>query len=113
MDYAKHRYDQQRKTREIKKKQSITKVKEIRLSPTIEKHDINVKVKTAERILSKGDKIKVSIRFRGRMITHIDVGRVVMNDFIEALGDKIIVEAKPKMDGYLLVAVIAPATEVK
>lgn len=112
MDYAKHRYDQQKKAREMKKNQNVTKVKEVRLSPTIDKHDLDTKINTARRILSKGDKVKVSIRFRGRMITHVDIGREVMKNFIAELGDEIIVDSHPKLEGYQLIAVIGPAKNI-
>ncbi len=110
MDYSKYRYEQQRKLREMKKNQRTVDLKEIRLSPTIDKHDFETKLRHANRFLDKGDKVKISIRFYGRMITHRDVGRQVIISFIEAVGDKAVVEARPKMDGRNMVAVIAPAT---
>ena len=108
MDYSKYRYEQQKKLREIKKNQHFVELKEIRLSPTIDKHDLETKLKHALKFLQKGDKVKLSIRFYGRMITHSEVGRQVMYSFIEAVGDKCIVEAKPKMDGRSLIAILAP-----
>ncbi len=111
MDYSKYRYDQQKKLREMKKNQHIVDLKEIRLSPTIDKHDFDTKLRHAVKFLGKGDKVKISIRFRGRMITHKDVGREVIIKFIEAIGDIATVEAKPKMDGRSMVAVVAPAAE--
>lgn len=110
MDYSKFRYDQQRKLREIKKNQHIVQVKEIRLSPTIDKHDFDTKLKQTLKFLAKGDKVKISIRFFGRMITHSDVGRDVIERFIKEIGDRAIVEAKPKMDGRSMIAVVAPNT---
>ncbi|MFP4177487.1 MAG: translation initiation factor IF-3 [Acholeplasmataceae bacterium] len=109
MDYSKYRYEQQRREREMKKNQRVVELKEIRLSPTIDKHDLETKLRHARRFLEKGDKVKLSIRFFGRMITHINVGRTVMNDFIEQIGEVGSVESKPKMDGRHLVAIIAPA----
>lgn len=108
MDYSKFRYEQQRKLREIKKNQATVTLKEIRISPTIDKHDFDTKLRNAIKFIQKGDKVKVSMRFMGRMITHVDVGRVVMNKFIEALGDIVNVESKPKMDGRHLIAIVAP-----
>lgn len=111
MDYSKFRYDQQRKLKEIKKNQKVVEVKEIRLSPTIDKHDFDTKLKHALRFLQKGDKVKLSIRFFGRMITHSQVGREVMDRFIEEIGNNGIVEARPRMDGRNMIAVIAPANK--
>ncbi len=110
MNYSKYRYEQQRKLREMKKNQRTVELKEIRLSPTIDKHDFETKLRHALRFLEHGDKVKISIRFYGRMITHRDVGEQVIKNFIEAVGDKATVEAKPKMDGRSMVAIIAPTT---
>jgi translation initiation factor IF-3 len=108
MDYSKYRYDQQRKLREMKKNQHITEIKEIRLSPTIDTHDFETKLKHALKFLEKGDKVKISIRFYGRMITHSDVGRQVMDRFIIAIGANGTIESRPKMDGRSMVAMVAP-----
>ena len=108
MDYSKYRYEQQRKLREMKKTQKVVELKEIRLSPTIDRHDFDTKLRNAKKFLEKGNKVKLSIRFRGRMITHRDVGLEVINKFIIALGEEITVEAKPKMEGRSLLAVVAP-----
>lgn len=110
MDYSKFRYEQQRKLKEIKKNQHIVQMKEIRLSPTIEKHDFETKLKQTIKFLSKGDKVKITIRFHGRMITHSEVGKAVIDKFIEALEKNAIVEASPKMDGRHMIAVVAPNT---
>lgn len=107
MDYSKFRYEQQRKLKELKKNQAIVTLKEIRISPTIDKHDFDTKLRNALKFISKGDKVKVSMRFMGRMITHIDVGRVVMQKFIDSLGEAVIVESKPKMDGRHLITIVA------
>ncbi len=108
MDYSKYRFEQQKKLKEIKKNQHLVELKEIRLSPTIDKHDLETKLKHALKFLEKGDKVKLSIRFYGRMITHSEVGRQVMMSFIDAVGTKAVVEAKPKMDGRTLIAILAP-----
>ncbi len=108
MDYSKYRYDQQRKLREMKKNQHIVDIKEIRLSPTIDTHDFETKMKHAIKFLEKGDKVKISIRFYGRMITHSEVGKTVMLKFIDAIGTKATVESKPKMDGRSMIAMLAP-----
>ncbi len=108
MDYSRYRYDQQRKARELKKKQHVVALKEIRLSPTIDKHDFDTKLKHALKFLAKGDKVKLSIRFFGRMITHSEVGRQVMYRFITQIGEKATVESRPKMDGRSLIAILTP-----
>jgi translation initiation factor IF-3 len=108
MDYSKYRYDQQRKLREMKKNQQTVELKEIRLSPTIDKHDFETKLRHALRFLEKGHKVKLSIRFFGRMITHIDVGRTMMEKFIEGIGSSGNIELRRKMDGRHLIAIIAP-----
>lgn len=109
MDYSKYRFDQQRKLREIKKNQHTVELKEIRLSPTIDTHDFETKLKHTIKFLEKGHKVKLSIRFFGRMITHQDVGRAVMEKFIEAIGSKGTAEARPKMDGRSMIAIVAPS----
>ncbi|MFA5471324.1 MAG: translation initiation factor IF-3 [Acholeplasmataceae bacterium] len=108
MDYSKYRYDQQRKLREMKKNQRVVEVKEIRLSPTIDKHDFDTKLKHALKFLQKGDKVKITIRFFGRMITHQEVGREVITKFIQSVGENATVESYPKMDGRNMIAIIAP-----
>ena len=110
MDYSKYRYEQQRKLREMKKKRNVVEVKEIRLSPVIGDHDLNTKLNHAKRFINNGDKVKVSMRFRGRMITHSDLGRQVMQRFIDELGELITIESKPKLEGYQLITVLAPNT---
>ena len=107
LDYSKYRYEQQKKQREMKKNQHVVQIKEIRLSPTIDKHDFETKVKNAIKFLAGGDKVKVSLRFRGRMITHQSIGLEVVNRFVESLGEMTI-EAKPKLEGNTIIAVVAP-----
>lgn len=108
MDYSKYRYEQQRKLKEMKKNQHVVELKEIRLSPTIDIHDFETKLKHAIKFLENGDKVKVSIRFFGRMITHADVGMKVMERFIEAIGSRATIESKPKMDGKSMIAMLSP-----
>ncbi|MFA5720054.1 MAG: translation initiation factor IF-3 [Acholeplasmataceae bacterium] len=111
MDYSKHRYEQQRRQREMKKNQKTVDLKEIRLSPVIGDHDLETRFNQAKKFIERGDKVKISLRFRGRMITHADQGFEVVNKFIEKFGDDVIVEAKPKMEGRQLFATIAPNTK--
>lgn len=108
MDYSKYRFEQQKRLREMRKKQTTIDVKEVRLSPTIGDHDFNTKLNHAKRFIKDGDKVKITIRFRGRMVTHSDLGGGVIAKFIEALGDSIIVETKPKLEGMQMIAVVAP-----
>ena len=110
MDYGKYRFELQKKQREARKKQKVVNIKEVRLSPTIDTNDFNTKVKNARKFLSKGDKVKVSIRFRGRAITHKDIGREVLNNFATETQDVASVESKPKMDGRSMFLMLAPKT---
>lgn len=109
MDYSKHRYEQQRRLRELKRNRQTVDVKEVRLSPTIGDHDFNTKLNHAKRFIKNGDKVKISLRFRGRMITHKDIGQEIVDRFISELGDSIIIEAKPKLEGMQIIAVVSPS----
>lgn len=111
MDYGKYRFELQKKQREARKKQKTVNVKEVRLSPTIDTNDFNTKMKNARKFLAKGDKVKVSIRFRGRAITHKDIGRDVLSRFAEETKDVASVESKAKMDGRSMFLMLAPKTE--
>ena len=108
MDYGKYRYQQQRKAREQRKNQKTIQVKEIRLSPTIDENDFQTKVRQGKKFIDKGDKVKVSIRFRGRAITHKDLGREVLERFASELADVATVEQKPKMEGRSMQLQLAP-----
>ena len=111
MDYGKYRFELQKKQREARKKQKTVNVKEVRLSPTIDTNDFNTKMKNARKFLAKGDKVKVSVRFRGRAITHKDIGREVLSRFVEETKDVASVESKAKMDGRSMFLMLAPKTE--
>ncbi len=113
MDYGKYRFEMQKKDREARKKQKIINVKEVRLSPTIEEHDFNTKLRNAIKFLEKGDKVKASIRFKGRAITHKEIGQRVLDRFAEACAEVATVESKPKMDGRSMFLVLTPKTEKK
>lgn len=108
MDYGKYRYEMQKKEKEQRKNQKTITVKEVRLSPSIEDHDYNTKLRQAIKFLESGDKVKASIRFRGRAITHKELGRDVLEDFIEDTKDVSTVESQPKMDGRSMFIVLAP-----
>lgn len=111
MDYGKYKFEQQKKEKEMKKKQKFINVKEIRLSPTIEEHDFNTKLKNGRKFLTKGDKVKVSIRFRGRAITHKEIGQRVLERYAEACQDLATIEQKPKMEGRQMFLMLAPINE--
>lgn len=113
MDYGKYKYEQQKKEKEARKKQKVINLKEIRLSPTIEEHDFNTKLGHAKKFLSKEDKVKVSIRFKGRAITHKDIGRKVLERFAEALKEDGQIEQRPKMEGRSMFLVVAPFQDKK
>ena len=108
MDYGKYRFEQSKREREMRKNQRVIEVKEVRLSATIEDHDIDVKFRAASKFLQDGDKVKVSIRFRGRQISHSEIGLDVMNDFAERLKDIAVVERRPLTEGRNMTMVLAP-----
>lgn len=111
MDYGKYKFEQQKKEKEARKKQKVINIKEVRLSPTIEEHDFNTKLRNARKFLEKGDKVKASIRFKGRAITHKELGQKVLDRFAESCDDVATVETKPKMDGRSMFIVLAPKSE--
>lgn len=108
MDYGKYRFDQIKKEKEAQKNQKTMEVKEVRLSPNIDDHDVETKVKNAVKFLEHGDKVKVSVRFRGREMTHTELGKEVLDAFVEALGDAGVVEKAAKMEGRSMVLFLAP-----
>ncbi len=108
LDYGKYRYELQKKEKEAKKKQKTTQIKEIRLSPSIEAHDLTVKANNAIKFLKEMDKVKVSLRFKGRERGYTDVGFVVMNKFAEAVAEFGIVEKKPEFEGRSMIMILTP-----
>ncbi len=108
LDYDKYRYEQAKRERENRKNQRVVEVKEVQLSATIEENDVNTKAKMAIRFLEGGDKVKVSIRFRGRQITHSEIGKKVMDDFAERCKDVSMVERRPVLDGRNMIMILAP-----
>ena len=99
VDYGKFRYEQTRKEKEAKKKQRIIDVKEIRLSPNIDKNDLNTKVNSAKKFITKGDKVKITLRFRGREMAHMANSKHILDDFAQALSDIAVIEKAPKVEG--------------
>ncbi|GAB5054603.1 MULTISPECIES: translation initiation factor IF-3 [Pediococcus] len=111
MDYGKYRFELQKKQREARKRQKTVSIKEVRLSPTIDTNDFNTKLKNAKKFLAKGDKVRVSIRFKGRAITHKDIGRDVLNRMAKAVSDVATIEQYPKMEGRSMFLMLAPISE--
>ncbi|MBR6326587.1 MAG: translation initiation factor IF-3 [Lachnospiraceae bacterium] len=99
VDYGKFKYEQLRKEKEARKKQQQTEIKEIRLSPNIDTNDLNTKVSAARKFLSKGNKVKITLRFRGREMAHMNTTKHVLDDFAEALADIAVVDKAPKVEG--------------
>jgi len=99
VDYGKYKYEQVRKEKEAKKKQRVIEVKEIRLSPNIDTNDLNTKVNNARKFLTKGDKVKITLRFRGREMAHMNTSKHILDDFAEALSDIAVIEKAPKVEG--------------
>ncbi len=111
MDYGKFKFEQQKKDKEARKNQKVINLKEVRLSPTIDEHDFNTKLRNAIKFLEKGDKVKASIRFKGRAITHKEIGQRVLDRFAVACEEVSTIESKPKMDGRSMFLVLAPKNE--
>ena len=99
IDYGKYRYEMARKEKDARKKQKTVELKEIRLSPNIEANDLNTKMNAARKFLTKGNKVKITLRFRGREMAHMNTSRHILDDFAENLSDVAIVEKAPKVEG--------------
>lgn len=113
MDYGKFKFEYQKKQKEQRKKQSVVTIKEVRLSPVIDKGDFETKLRNGRKFLEKGNKVKVSIRFKGRMITHKEIGAKVLAEFAEATQDIAIIEQRAKMDGRQMFMQLAPIPDKK
>lgn len=113
MDYGKYRFEMSKREKEQRKNQKIIELKEIRLSATIDVRDMEIKAKQAVKFLADGDKVKVSIRFRGRQITHGEIGMDVMTRFFEMVEEGAVKERAPKMEGRSLFMILAPKGEKK
>jgi translation initiation factor IF-3 len=111
MDYGKYKYELSKKEKEARKKQKTINVKEIRLTPNIESHDLNVKAKKAIGFLKSEDKVKVSVRFRGREMGHTEMGRVVLKDFAKLTEEVGVIEKHPKLEGRSMVMYLGPKSE--
>ena len=107
VDYGKYRYEQARKEKEARKKQKTIEIKEIRLSPNIDTNDRNTKINAAKKFLTKGDKVKVTLRFRGREMAHMNASKHILDDFAEALTEIAVVEKPAKVEGRSMTMVLA------
>ena len=107
VDYGKFRYEQTRKEKEAKKKQKVVEIKEIRLSPNIDTNDLNTKTANARKFLEKGNRVKVTLRFRGREMAHMAQSKHILDDFAEALADISVVDKEPKVEGRSMTMFLA------
>ena len=108
LNYGKYRFEQIKREKEAKKKQKVIDIKEVRLSPNIEEHDLQTKQKNAVKFLKNGDKVKVSVRFRGRELSRTEIGREVLDDFTKGIAEVGDVEKPPKMEGRSMVMFLMP-----
>ena len=113
MDFGKYRFEQDKKIRESKKKQTIVTIKEMRLRPKIEEHDYQTKLRQTIGFLKKGNKVKVTLRFRGREMAHTDIGRELIDRMITDLSEVGVVETRPKFEGRVIVTMLSPKAKAK
>ena len=108
LDYGKFRFEQEKRIKESKRKQKLIKLKEIRMQPKIEKHDLEFKARHVRQFLEEGNKVKVTVRFRGRELAHLDIGREVLKRIIIVLDDAAVVERRPQMEGKFMSMFLTP-----
>lgn len=108
MDFGKYKYQLKKKTQEAKKNQNVILVKEIKLRPSTDQHDFDFKVKHIERFLKEGNKVKVTIRFKGREMVHTDLGSTMLDRIALAIGDQAVVDQTPKLEGRSMAMVLGP-----
>jgi len=108
MDYGKYRYEIQKKANEARKKQKVIQIKEIKLRPTIDKHDLEIKLRHVSEFIQEGDKVRISMRFRGREMDHMNIGRAVLDRVVEHLHDTVKIEQSPKQEGKQIVMMVGP-----
>ncbi len=111
MNYGKFRFEQAKREKEAKKNQRVMEVKEIRMSPGIGENDINTKLKNAQKFLSDGDRLKVTVRFRGRQMAHTEIGRVLLHEFAEKCGEVGILDKEPKLEGRNMSMFLSPKSQ--
>lgn len=107
IDYGKYRYEQSRKEKDARKKQKTVEIKEIRMSPNIDTNDLNTKVGAARKFIEKGARVKVTLRFRGREMAHVQTNKVILDKFAEALADVATVDKAPKLEGRSMMMFLA------
>lgn len=112
LDFGKYKYMQQKRANEARKKQKTFQVKEVKLRPNIDEHDLSVKKKNLHKFLEAGDKVKLTLRFRGREMAHQQMGLDLLNSIREELGDSVKVEHQPKLEGRQMIMVVAPVSKV-
>lgn len=108
IDYGKYKYEQTRKEKLAKKKQKVIDVKEVRMSPNIDTNDLNTKINHAKKFLAKGARVKVTLRFRGRKLAHVNASKYILDDFAKALEDVATIDKKPKFEGRSMTMFLAP-----
>jgi translation initiation factor IF-3 len=108
MNYGKYKYQQNKRTQEARKHQTVIHVKEVKVRPRTEEHDIQFKLRNIRRFLSEGNKVKVSLLFRGREIAHPEFGKEMLNRFLEGLTDLMVIEQAPRLEGRNMVMILAP-----
>lgn len=111
MDYGKYKYEQSKREREVRKKQHVINVKELKLRPKIEEHDFQVKVRNGQRFLADGDKLKVTLMFRGREISHAELGRALCMKFYKQLEELAVMEREPRVEGRNMIMILAPKNQ--
>lgn len=109
LDYGKYKYEAQKKAQEARKKQKVIVVKEIQLRPNIDKHDLEVKMRAMHKFLAEGDKVKITMRFRGREMTHQEIGVKILDGVKAQLGEDIKIEQEPRLEGKQMIMMVAPA----
>ena len=107
MNYGKYKFEQAKKEKEAKKKQKVQETKELRITPNIEEHDFGFKAKNAKKFIEDGNKVKITVRFRGRELNNVKMGENVLNDFAKELEDVAVVEKKPKLEGKNMFIILA------
>jgi len=113
MDFGKFKYQQSKKLQEAKKKQVQVQLKEVKLRPKTDEHDLQFKIKHVRRFLEEGNKAKITVVFRGREITHMELGQIALEKFVEELQDVALIEVRPKMEGRNMFIIVAPKVKSK
>lgn len=111
IDYGKYKYEQARREKDAKKKQKVIEVKEIRMSPNIGENDFKTKILSATKFLERGDKVKITLRFRGREMAHMDKSKHILDDFAKAVAEISVIEKAPKVEGRSMSLVLTPKTK--